>query len=160
MTERDPNRLRIWDVECVLLDLVLAHAFDTDELSNLLHAHGVSVSPCRADTDGRKVLRAAHAACHTQNGPLARVLERNLDLLYRVALCELDLYGLESVAQELLGRDLWDVPHLPGRIWAVLTCPDERAEGLRFHLKHALQLDGIRALLTRPTHPTPNARTP
>lgn len=147
MTEREATRLRIWQVECTLLDAVLLLTFDGRELSNLARAAGVELPACRCP-DERALVAAVHRACHAET-PLALQLERLLDLMHRGALDALQAYGLEAFGGDLVGRDLWAVPHLAARLWAVLTSPDPAADGLRAYLRGALAFDGVRSLAGR-----------
>ena len=39
-----PARLRIWEVDCTLLDAVLALSFDTEELLNCCFSAGVPIA--------------------------------------------------------------------------------------------------------------------
>lgn len=145
--EREATRLRIWQVECTLLDAVLLLTFDARELSNLARSAGVEVSTCRCP-DERALVATVHRACHAET-PLALQLERLLDLLHRGALEAVRTYGLETFGRDLIGRDLWAVPHLAARLWAVLTSSDPAADGLRAYLRGALAFDGVRALAGR-----------
>lgn len=147
MAERETTRLRIWEVDCALLDAVLLLSFDPRELSNLARAAGVDVPAC-ACPDARAVVRGVHRACHDAT-PLALHLERLLDLVHGRAIDALDAYGLDAFAGELTGRDLWRVPHLSSRLWAVLTCADPAADRVRGYLRNALAVDALRALAAR-----------
>lgn len=147
MAEREVARLRIWQVECQLLDAVLMLTFDGRELSNLARSAGVEVSACRCP-DERALLATIHCACHAETA-LALQLERLLDLVHRGALEALQTFGLETFGGELVGRDLWAISHLSARLWAVLTCADPKADGLRAYLRGALAFDGVRSLVSR-----------
>lgn len=153
MSKRDQaTRLRIWEVECPLLDAVLLLTFDAQELENLSRSAGIELPSCRCP-DERVLVATVHRACHAAT-PLALQLERLLDLVHAGAREALDTFGLDTFAQELIGRDLWAVPHLSGRLWAVLTCPDPAATSLRAYLRSALAFDGVRSLARRsqPVH--------
>ncbi len=133
-------RRRIWEMECGLLDAVLALSFEPAELANL--CQGEPSSPgctCAA----RAVIRFAHARCHEPT-PLARLLERNLDVLHRRELERLAAAGLEEYGEALVTADLWAVPELAGRLWAVLRCEHPLGDELRRYLVGALSLDGLR----------------
>lgn len=147
MAEREATRLRIWQVECTLLDAVLLLTFDARELANLARSAGIEVTTCRCP-DERALLATVHRACHAET-PLALQLERLLDLVHRGALDALRTYGLETFGRDLVGHDLWAVPHLAARLWAVLTCSDPAADGLRAYLRGALAFDGVRSLASR-----------
>lgn len=147
MTEREATRLRIWEVDCGLLDAVLLLSFDPRELANLARAAGVEVPAC-ACPDARSVVRTVHRACHEAT-PVALQLERLLDLVHRRALDAVQAYGLDAFAAELTARDLWTVPHLASRLWAVLTCADPAADRVRAYLRGALAIDALRALAAR-----------
>ncbi|MCO5170157.1 MAG: hypothetical protein M9894_27805 [Planctomycetes bacterium] len=154
MDGREATRLRIWQVDCTLLDAVLLLSFDPRELSNLARAAGLEPAAC-ACPDARALVRAVHRACHEAT-PLALHLERLLDLVHRRALDALATYGLEAFGDDLAGRDLWQVPHLAGRLWAALTAPGDTAERLRAYLRNALAVDAMRALAAR-AHEQPAA---
>lgn len=138
--------LRIWQADCALLDAVLLLSFDARELEDLARARGVEVA-CGC-LDARAWVQAIHRACHAPT-PLAHQLERLLDGVHRRALEARDAFGIDAFGVDLVGRDLWQVDHLPGRLWAVATCDDPAAERLRSYLRHALAVDGLRALATR-----------
>jgi hypothetical protein len=93
-------------------------------------------------------MQAVHRACH-QPTPLALQLERLLDVIHRGALEARDAFGLDAFGAELVGRDLWTIDHLPGRLWAVLASADPAADGLRSYLRNALAIDGLRSLAGR-----------
>jgi hypothetical protein len=138
--------LRIWQADCGLLDAVLLLTFDARELEDLARARGIEIT-CGCP-DARGLVQVIHRACHAPT-PLALQLERLLDVVHRGALEARDAFGIDAFGAELVGRDLWQVDHLPGRLWAVVTCDDPAAERLRTYLRHALALDGLRALATR-----------
>lgn len=147
MAEPQAERLRIWEVECTLLDAVLLLSFDAQELENLSRSAGIQLPSCRCP-DERALVATVHRACHAAT-PLALQLERLLDLVHAKAHDALDTYGLETFGQDLIGHDLWNVPHLAGRLWAVLTCPAPAAVSLRTYLRSALAFDGVRSLARR-----------
>lgn len=141
------QRKRIWEVDCALLDAVLLLSFDARELQNIARARGVDVPAC-ACPDARSLVRTVHLSCHAAT-PLALHLERLLDLVHGRALDALATYGIDAFGDELVGRDLWLVSHLPGRLWAALTSDDGGAERLRAYLRRALATDALRALAAR-----------
>lgn len=147
MVEREATRLRIWEVDCALLDAVLLMSFDARELANLARAAGVEVPAC-ACPDARAVVRTVHRVCHGAT-PLALHLERLLDLVHGRAVDALRAYGLDAFAADLTGRDLWEVSHVSGRLWAVLTCADPAADRVRAYLRNAVAIDALRALAAR-----------
>lgn len=137
-------RIRIWDVDCALLDAILALSFDPQELLNSCQSAEAEVSTCRCLTPDHRAVVSVHRACH-QPSRLAELTERRLDVVHRQALDRLEL-GIESLARELLGADLTRVPHLAGKLWAVATSSEPRAEALRRHLGAALNMAGLRLL--------------
>jgi hypothetical protein len=132
------DRLPITDLDCVLLDAVLLLSFDAGELANLSQPEGGE----DACTCGRRALDAVHRACHA-GGPLARRIERSLDLVHRRSLERLGTEGLRAFGGELLGPQLSTVADLGGALWAVLGAPAPEAHALRAHLRRALVIDGL-----------------
>lgn len=138
------ERLPIGQVDCDLLDAVLALGFEPRELENLASRAGLARGTCLC-SPSRDLVSTIHRACHVE-GPFPAHLQRLLDCLHRRELERLDGEGFDAYASELVGSDLWSIPALPGRLWAVGTSAHPQAPVLRRYLVRSLQLDGLRAL--------------
>ena len=108
--------LRIWEVDCVLLDGVLALTFDAEELKNYCNQAGVVMSR-RCLTGPLNVFRTAHGECHSQS-PLAKRLERLLNYIHRRELDRVASEGLQGAFAKHLGRASWTIPPGPAS-WAI-----------------------------------------
>lgn len=139
-------RLGIADVDCGLLDAVLALSFEPRELENLATRAGLETGACLCSRS-RELTSTIHRACH-QGGAFPRHLQRLLDVLHGRELTRLEEAGFDACAGALVRGDLWEVPDLAGRLWAVATSGDPQAPLLRRFLGRALQLDALRALRT------------
>ena len=141
------DRLRIWEVDCLLLDSILALSFEPEELLTRCQSAGVPLRLCDC-ASARQVLHAVHEASHADT-PLARLVEHNLDVLHRASLERLEGGLLEELHDELRGADLWSVADLAGKLWALATSSGEGLDPLRHHVRGAIVVDGLRLLAER-----------
>lgn len=142
---RSLARLRIWEVECPLLDAVLALSFDAGELVNCCQSAGVEVPEHACLAPEHLAVLSAHRACH-EPSPLAHLLERRLDFVHAPALDLLEAEGIAALAEGFLGRRAAEVEDLPGRLWALGTLAGDEHRSLRAHLRGVLAMGGLLAL--------------
>ena len=139
------RRLRIWEVDCTLLDAVLALSFDTEELLNCCFSAGVPIAACPQLRRGHRVRVAVHRACHGDNA-LARLIERRLDYVHGLVGRDGPASGAPARAPGeapaagparggahagLLGSDLTSMPELAARLWALARDGSAAASTLR-----------------------------
>lgn len=139
-------RTPIEDVDCGLLDLVLAVTFDRGELENLLSGAGLEHQGCRCHP-GRSPIAHTHHAAHA-GGPFARRLEGLLDVVQGSALARLERGDdLDEVLGDL--SDLGGRADLAALAWAVCRSTRDDVEVLRPRFARALAIDAARALAAR-----------
>jgi len=141
-----PPRLRIWEAACDLLDAALVLSFDPGELENACRSAGVDPAPCACVPRAQGAVAAVHRASHADDGPLARLVERQLDLVHGAAVADLAARGPDAWRAELRQRDPWAVADLPGRVWAAATSDAPGADLLRLQLRSLLSFGGLRLL--------------
>ena len=142
---RSAARIRIWEVECPLLDAVLALSFDAGELANCCRSAGVELERHACVSPEHLAVLSAHRACHGPT-PLAHLLERRLDFVHGAALDLFEAEGLAAVANALVGVPLREVDDLPGRLWVLATLAGEEYQALRTHLRGLLAMGGLLAV--------------
>ena len=135
-----PARLRIWEVDCTLLDAVLALSFDTEELLNCCFGAGVPIAACPSLARSHRVRVAVHRACH-ENNALSRLIERRLDYVHRRA-----AWADTHDGAALQGADLTATPDLGARLWALACDPSAEASTVRARVAAALTQTGYELL--------------
>lgn len=135
-----PARLRIWEVDCTLLDAVLALSFDTEELLNCCFSAGVPIAACPQLRRAHRVRVAVHRACH-ENNALSRLIERQLDYMHGLERRD----GVEG-ARTLPGRELAAEPDLAARLWALARDASSAASTLRARVGASLVQTGYELL--------------
>ena len=135
-----PARLRIWEVDCTLLDAVLALSFDTEELLNCCFSAGVPIAACPQLRRAHRVRVAVHRACH-ENNALSRLIERQLDYMH-------GLEGRDGAAEAagLQGAALADEPELAARLWALARDGSAAASTLRARVAASVVQTGYELL--------------
>jgi len=74
---------RIWNLDCLTVDLVLAGSFEWRELANLLAGSGLSLCARKLECqDSLYVFQIAHEVCHSEN-KLSVALEKLISVRYR-----------------------------------------------------------------------------
>ncbi len=153
------ERLRIWEVDCTLLDAVLALSFDTEELLNCCFSAGVPIAACPQLRRTHRVRVAVHRACHEDNA-LARLIERRLDYVHGLvgrppgargedgvaALLGADPEREEGGGASLLGADLTATPDLAARLWALARDGSSAASRVRARVAASVVQTGYELL--------------
>lgn len=142
---------RIWNLPSPLIDAVLAFSFDDGEIENLCSGAGIELH-CAASHRPLALHDLLHQACRADN-PLARRVERTLNLVHAEALRERDALGASMYAKQWLARrsppsDTW-----AAALWAIGTSTQPGMECVAKRLGRFLALDALRAL--RPTSTEP-----
>lgn len=148
MSPLRPDRRPIWEVDCSLMDAILALSFERRELENVFAAAGVGLpEPCRCMPASQAVILGAHALCHEDNH-VSRVLCRQLDLMHARSIAALEARGLEDFLRPILLQPE-DLPDLGGRLWAIATCREEQAPLAIAQVRSSLAMGGIRLMAER-----------
>jgi len=123
------DRLRIWQVDCGLMDPILSLSFERRELENLFTSAGQPLPRCACAPLAQSMVLATHAACHERHGLLANLVESQLDVIHSAAIDQLDEEGPGPLLHPLWeGRGV--VGDLAGRLWALATWGDPLAKEL------------------------------
>lgn len=110
--------MRIWEVDCGLMDWILALSFDSGELANCFQSAGLDSTRCACLPDSTSAILLAHAASHQQS-PLAELLERRLDCVHGAGMRGLPADPALVAEPIVLGADL--PRDLGTRLWALGT---------------------------------------
>jgi len=148
MSTDSTKRRPIWEVDCGLMDAILALSFERRELENVFAAAEVSLpEPCRCMPASQAVILGAHALCHEDNA-VSRVLGRQLDLIHARSVARLEALGLAGFVRPVLLQPE-DLSDLGGRLWAIATSLDEGAQLAIAQVRASLAMGGIRLLAER-----------
>ena len=139
------DRARIWEADCGLFDAVLSFSFETEELLNCCRSAGVEVRACRCHDLGAAVLGTVHRICHDDT-PLARLMERRLNVVHGRALEQVAAEGFEALGAALTRGPLFEVDDLAGKLWALAVSAHPDAEGLRTNVRGRLALTGLQLI--------------
>lgn len=125
-------RKNIWEVDCLSLSTILASAFDSGELANLISGEG----------DLHQIHADVHQLCHSENDFSVK-LENVLNHRYRH--CIEKVNGLEATQLCRIAQvKCFDrIPHLAGWLWALATDTRQGMEKIRSYflerfLNHAV----------------------
>lgn len=137
--------LRIWEADCALFDAVLSLSFEVEELLNCCQSAGEELASCPCHGRDEAVFGLVHRTCH-EDTPLARLVERRLNVVHRRALARVESHGFDLLAQALGQGELYAVDDLAGKLWALTVSDHPQAHGLRQNVRGRLALTGLRLI--------------
>lgn len=130
MNDQACTASNIWDLSCVMLDLLLVGSFDSRELANLIsgvpEADAMTSGCCiKALPENERPIHVAHRLCHS-NTPVARQIQRQLDLRYRTVMESCAALRPEELSRTHRSLHLHACPNAAAFLWAL--CRDRRSE--------------------------------
>jgi len=140
-----PDR-RIWNLDCLTVDLVLAGSFEWRELANLLTGAGLKLCERKLDCqDSLYVFQIAHQVCHSEN-KLSVALENLISVRYREWIEFVRESESEQVYEYACGFKFEKKSKTCGLIWALATDLREPFVQLVRKLHQRFQMEQIARL--------------
>ncbi len=137
-------RKRIWEVDCLSIDSVLAASFDWKELSNLLESHGFTVDHSLPDHIlEMQIQNVVHRECHEEN-TLSCTIEALLNRLYADLVLQSE--GMSHCQLRMIASnvDFGNPSRLGGLYWALGSDPRDEMECARRFLHQRSQVTLLR----------------
>ena len=139
---------RIWILPESLVDAVLAFSFDDGEIENLCSGAGIELH-CAASHRPLAMHELLYRACR-EDTPLARRVERTLNLMHAEALEDRDAQGASAYAKHWLARRSPPSASWAAALWAIGTSAQPGMDCVARRLGRFLALDALRALRPAP----------
>ncbi len=137
---------RIWDLDCLTVDMVLAGSFDWRELANFLSGAGLKLCSSKLDCqDSLYVFQMAHQVCHSEN-KLSVALEKLIFIRYRDWIEFVRESESEQVYEYACGFKFEKRSKTCGLIWAIATDLREPFSQLVRKLHQRFQMEQIARL--------------
>jgi hypothetical protein len=146
-TSTNRTQRRIWSLPGPLLDAVLTFSFDGGEIENLCSGGGIALH-CGAAHRPLALLDVLQRVCR-QDTPLARRVERTLNLIHADALRERDAHGAAEYAKRWLAQSSPPTRAWAAALWAIGTSTHSGMDCVAARLGRFLTLDALRALCPR-----------
>ena len=135
-------RKRIWEVDCVSMDSVIAATFDWRELVNILEGSGHRLDKTQPEVILEMQTQCLiHQHCHSEN-EISICIERLLNQWYASTLEKYSQCDISEVLNELMKLSMGD--KLGGIFWALGTDPRASFDCLRRKFHQRIQVLSIR----------------
>lgn len=135
---------RVWEIDCLSMDAVLAASFDWRELHNHLRTAGCGIEIPRqtpAHLAEMRVQNHAHHLCHGENG-FSIWVERFLNRLYADLIIRVRCASAEQLKTVVSHLDFGRAGKMGGLIWAIGSDAREEMTAVRrlFHQRMQVRL--------------------
>lgn len=148
MMSEGNERKRIWEVDCLSMDAVLAVSFEWRDLANILQGHGVDVSmKGPEDAAAMQVHNLVHRYCHSDND-ISLTVESVLNLLHQHTMEQISHLDTQEVMDLALHFNLSNTKRLGGIFWAIGTEGRKEFECIRRRFHQRFQILALRDLAT------------
>lgn len=140
MIMRYRSRKRIWEIDCLLLDAILASSFSWTELLELLQKNGLMLEPKKTKRPIEfQIQRLIHKHCHFEN-PISLELEEKLDERYEKTISMFSDWNAWQVAEYIFSSPPAKKESYRALLWVFSSESREGFECIRRHFYRQFQI--------------------